>query len=57
MLLDQGSNQEGLHIFLIPLKFVIRLGKKIFVDITVFLIKKVTQLLKLQKCLMEKLDF
>ena len=41
---------------MIQLMHVIMLGKKINVDITVFSIKKVIQLLKLQKCLISKLS-
>jgi hypothetical protein len=47
-----GHNLEDLHISTILLKPVIMHGKKISVDITVYLIEKVIQLLKLQNYLM-----
>ena len=37
--------------------FVILRGKKIFVGITVFLIKSLTQFLKLLKCLKQNINF
>ena len=57
LLLDQVIKQEDSHTFMIPSKFVIRLGKKIYVDITVLQIIKVIQYYKLLKCLEKKLNF